>query len=68
MTTPSLIAEAERLLDSAQWASNLTLRTAQLYRGREVADRLRALGRLDLALPLEALADAMRPLGTSIDR
>jgi hypothetical protein len=68
MTTPSLITEAERLLDSAQWASNPALRTAQLYRGHEVAHRLRTLGRLDLALPLETLADAMRPLGTSIDR
>jgi len=63
-----LIEEAEHLLDHANWSSDRSLRTAQLYRGHEVAHRLRALGCPDLALPLEALANAMRPLGTSVDR
>jgi hypothetical protein len=62
------IEEAERLLDHANWESDRSLRTAQLYRGREVAHRLHALGRSDLALRLAALADAMRPIGTSVDR
>lgn len=63
-----LTEEAKRLLDHANWASDPPLRTAQLYRGREVAGRLRQAGRPELAGPLEALADAMRPLGTSVDR
>jgi hypothetical protein len=62
------VDEAKRLLDPTQWAIDRSLRTAQLYRGREVAHHLRAHDRSDLALPLEAPADAMRPLGTSVNR
>jgi len=65
MTTSSLIEEAKRLRDPAQWATDRSAREKQLYRGREVAHSLRAAECTELAGPLEALADAMRPIGTS---
>jgi hypothetical protein len=65
MTTPLLIEEAECLLNPVNWSSDPSLRTAQLYRGREVAHLLRCAGRPEKAGPLEALAYAMRPIGIS---